>query len=176
MALAKQRKTEIVAEVTQLLESSKLTVLAKYPGTSVKSMQNLRKLSKESGTTVQVIKNRLFKKALESSGKFGSVNPESINGQLIYAFNDQDEVAPAQNLANFAKTETQIEFVGALTAEGTFLSADEVKALAALPSKDQLRAQLVAVISAPLTGFVSVVSGNVRQVLGVLNARAEQIK
>ena len=68
-----------------------------------------------------------------------------------------------------------MEFVGAISADGQFVGVDDVKALASLPSKEQLRAQLVGTISAPISGFVKVMSGNVRGVINVLNARAEAI-
>jgi len=175
MALSKEKKAEVVGEVKELLDSSKMTVFAKYSGTTVKSMQQLRTQSKESGTVVKVVKNRLFKQALSQSGKFEGLDLGDINGQLLYAFNSDDEVAPAQNLANFAKIETQIEFVGGLNSDGQLLSAEDIKALASLPSKDQLRAQLVGTIGAPISGFVNVLAGNVRGVLNVLSARVDQI-
>jgi large subunit ribosomal protein L10 len=168
MALSKDRKTEVVAEVGRLLVDSKLTVIAKYAGTSVKSLQALRAEAKQNGTKVSVVKNRLVI-------KFKDFDTSLLIGQLMYAFNADDEVAPAQVLANFAKSEPQIEFIGGINADGQLLSADDVKALASLPSKDQLRAQLVGTIAAPLSGFVNVLSGNVRGVLNVLNARAEQL-
>lgn len=175
MALTKDKKAEIVSEISDLLGSSKLTVIATYRGTSVKSLQELRKSSKESGTVVVVVKNRLFAKALQSNDKFKDVDLSSLKGQLMYAFNADDEVAPAQNLASFAKKQPQIEFVGALSEEGLLLGADDVKALASLPSKNQLRAQLVGTIAAPLSGFVNVMAGNVRGLLNVLSARSESI-
>jgi large subunit ribosomal protein L10 len=175
MALSKDKKTEVVSKVSDLLGSSKLTVVAKYSGTSVKSMQELRRTAQGSQTTVSVVKNRLVKKALAGNDRFKELDSSLLNGQLMYAFNPIDEVAPAQVLANFAKNQPQIEFVGAISADGQMLSADDVKALAALPSKDQLRAQLVGTISAPLSGFVNVMSGNVRGVLNVLSARADSI-
>lgn len=175
MALSKDRKAEVVSEISQLLDSSKLTVVAKYSGTSVKSMQQLRREARDSQTTVTVAKNRLVKKALSDNDRFKDVDTAILTGQLMYAFNAQDEVAPAQVLAKFAKTEPQIEFLGAFSSDGELLSAQDVKSLAALPSKDQLRAQLVGTIAAPLTGFVNVISGNVRGVLNVLTARADQI-
>jgi len=175
MALSKDKKAEVVSEVSQLLNTSKLTVVAKYSGTSVKSMQALRRMAKDDNTKISVIKNRLVKKALEQSEKFANTDTGMFSGQLMYAFNASDEVAPAQVIANFAKAEPQIEFVGGLAADGSLLSADDIKALASLPSKDQLRAQLVGTIAAPLSGFVNVMSGNVRGVLNVLNARADQI-
>lgn len=175
MALNKKKKTEVVSEVSELLASSKLTVIAKYDGTSVKSMQDLRRNSAEGGTKIKVVKNRLFKLALENDKRFSDVKIADLTGQLLYAFNDKDEVAPAQSLANFAKTEPQIAFVAGLTAEGQLLMPEDVKALASLPSKDQLRAQLIGTISAPLSGFANVLAGNVRGVLNVLNARSEQL-
>lgn len=175
MALSKNKKAEVVEDVGGLLRESKLTVLVKYPGTSVKSMQTLRLQAKQNGTTVKVIKNRLVKKALADIDNFKDIDTNILSGQLMYAFNAQDEIAPAQVLAAFAKSEPQIEFVGAINGDGQLLSADDVKALASLPTKDQLRAQLVGTIGAPLSGFVNVMAGNVRGILNALNARADQI-
>jgi large subunit ribosomal protein L10 len=94
---------------------------------------------------------------------------------LMYAFNAEDELAPAQALADFAKQQPQIEFIGGLNADGELLSAEDIKVLASLPSKQQLRAQLVGTVAAPLSGFVNIMSGNIRGVLNVLGARAEQL-
>lgn len=175
MALTKAKKQEVIDEVASLLADSKLTVVAKYEGTSVKAMQQLRRDAKENGTAVKVIKNRLVKQALASNETFKDVDSSQLVSQLLYAFNSEDEVAPAQVLASFAKVNPNVSFVGAFTADGQFIGSDDVKALASLPSKDQLRAQLVGTIGAPLSGFVNVLSGNVRGVLNVLNARAESL-
>src|SRR5437868_4017507 len=105
MALSKDKKTEVVAEISQRLNDSKLTVVAKYSGTSVKSMQQLRREASESQTTVSVAKNRLVKIALSQTDRFKDLDSSILNGQLMYAFNSEDEVAPAQILAKFAKTE-----------------------------------------------------------------------
>ncbi|MBA3757715.1 50S ribosomal protein L10 [Candidatus Saccharibacteria bacterium] len=175
MALSKDKKKEIVAEASDLLAESKLTVFARYPGTSVKSMQQLRNDSRNNGTQIRVIKNRLFKKAISKNENYKDLDTGIIQGQLLYAFNSQDEVAPAQSLANFAKIEPQLEFVGALTADGRMLEPDEIKTLASLPSKLQLRAQLVGTFAAPASSFVRVLAGNVRGVMNVLSARATNI-
>jgi large subunit ribosomal protein L10 len=175
MALSKEKKAEVVDELTTLLENSKLTVIAKYNGTSVKSMQELRKSAGDSGTQIRVAKNRLVRKALSDNARLKDIDTSILTGQLMYAFNSQDEVAPAQSLANFAKNQPQIEFVGGINSEGQVLSVDDIKALASLPSKDQLRAQLVGTIGGPLSGFVNVLSGNVRGIVNVLNARVDQL-
>ncbi len=175
MALTKAKKYEVVDEVNALLDSSKLTVMAAYTGTGVKQMQELRRQAKEGGTKVKVIKNRLVIKALESNDKFKDIESTVLTGQILYAFNSEDELAPAKVLFDFAKTQPTLEFVGAITSDGILIGPDDVKALASLPTKDQLRAQLIGTISAPLSGFVNVLSGNVRGVLNVLNAQAESL-
>lgn len=175
MALTRAKKEEIVSEVSELLANSKLTVIAKYEGTSVKQLQELRRSAKTDSTNVKVIKNRLVKQAIQSDAKYSDIDLSKLNDQLIYAFNSEDEVAPAQVFAKFAKSTHSMEFVGAISQDGQFMEPEDVKQLASLPSKEQLRAQLVATLSAPQRGFVSVLSGNIRGVLSVLNARAESI-
>ncbi len=175
MALSKEKKQATVKEVQELLAKSRLVVFVRYQGTPVKAMQELRRQSKSSGTLVRVVKNRLFRKALASMDNLKDVDSKGLQGQLLYAFNETDEVAPAQNLAAFAKTNPQIEFVGAITADGQLLSTDDVKSLASLPTKDQLRAHLVATINSPISGVVNALAGNIRGVLNALNARANSL-
>lgn len=175
MALSRDKKEELVAEISELFKSSKLTVLANYSGLGVKQMQELRRNARNNETKLKVVKNRLVLKAMNQSDTYKDTDKSIFKEQLLYAFNADDEVAPAQVLATFAKRNKELEFVGAITAEGEVLSVDEVKHLASLPSKDQLRGQLVGTLAAPLTGFVNVLSGNMRGVINVLNARAESL-
>ncbi|MBP6917135.1 50S ribosomal protein L10 [Candidatus Saccharibacteria bacterium] len=175
MALSKEQKEKVVTETTQLLESSKMTVLAQYSGIPVKSMQVLRKTARDNQTVVRVIKNRLVLQALNKVDKLKNVDKSVFKNQLLYAFNSQDEVAAAQALNNFAKTEPSLKFIGAISGDGAVLSVDDVKALANLPSKEALRAQLAGTVAAPLSGFVNVLNANLRGFLNILDARAKQI-
>ena len=172
MALTKQKKQEIVKQVSELLEQSKLTVVAKYDGTSVKQIQELRKQARDSQTVVRVIKNRLVIQALGSSELYKDADRSQLNSQLLYAFNSSDEVAPAKALADFAKKNPSIRFVGAYTAEGLFVGADEVKALAALPSKSQLLASLINTLNSPVRGVMSGLNSNLHGLLQGLEAKA----
>lgn len=172
MALTKTQKQEVVSEVKELLETSKLTVVANYQGTTVKELQDLRRQARDSKTKVKVIKNRLVKQALVLSDAHKDFDTAPLNSQLLYAFNSDDEVAPAQVLAKFAKTTPALEFVGAITAEGSFMSADEVKSLASLPSKPQLIATVISTLSAPLNDTINGLSGDIHGILSGLEAKA----
>jgi large subunit ribosomal protein L10 len=172
MALTKQEKDDVVKEVAEMLASSKMTVVAKYEGTTVKAIQQLRRDSRATGTKVQVVKNRLVIKALQASNTLKDVDTSELKGMLLYAFNGEDEVAPAKALADFAKANPTIEFVGAITPEGKFASADEVKALAALPGKNELIAQVVATLLSPVNDITNGLSGNLHALLDGVEAKA----
>jgi large subunit ribosomal protein L10 len=113
MALTKAKKEEVIAEVSGLLKDSKLTVIAAYQGTPVKAMQALRRAGKENGTTLKVVKNRLVKQALKQTDAYKDADSSALEGMLLYAFNSEDEVAPAKTIAEFGKTQPTLQFVGA---------------------------------------------------------------
>lgn len=172
MALTKDQKNQVVSDVVELLAGSKMTVVAAYRGTTVKAIQQLRRQASENGTQVRVVKNRLVIKALQQNDNLKDVDVSGLTGQLLYAFNSEDEVAPAQVLADFAKKNPTIEFVGAYSAEGKFLSADDVKALATLPSKEQLIAQVLATLQSPVNDITNGLSGNLHALLDGIEAKA----
>lgn len=172
MALSKDQKHAMVSEVSELLKSSKMTVVTKYQGTTVKALQSLRRDARDNGTQLKVVKNRLVVKAIEQTDSLKDVDTSALEGMLLYAFNAEDEVAPAQAIATFAKTHPNLEFVGAITAEGKFLGADEVKALANLPGKTQLIAGLINTLNAPLRDTMGGLSGNLHGLLDGIKAKA----
>lgn len=165
MALTKTEKQAVIDEVADLLGASKMTVIAEYQGTTVKAMQALRRQARDNGTTVKVVKNRLLRQAVLGNNTLKDVDTSTLQGMLVYAFNNGDEVAPAQVLDAFAKTNPTIKFVGAISAEGKFLSADDVKALAGLPSKGELIAQVVATLLSPVHDITNGLSGNLHALL-----------
>jgi len=172
MALTKNKKDEVVAEVAELFGSSKMTVVSKYEGTTVKALQQLRREARANGTKVKVVKNRLVIKAAQQTEALKDVDTSALEGMLLYAFNAEDEVAPAQALAAFAKLNPTLQFVGAISADGKFLSADEVKTLADLPSKDVMIGSVIATLLAPVNDTVSALGGNLHGLLDGLEAKA----
>lgn len=170
MALTKVQKNDVVAEIADLLDASKLTVVAKYQGTTVKALQGLRRSARENGTKVKVVKNRLVIKAIQQNANLKDADTSALEGMLLYAFNAEDEVAPAQALHAFAKANPTIEFVGAFNAQGQFIDAANVKALATLPSKEAMVAGIINTLQSPVRGIISGLSGNLHGYLKAIEA------
>lgn len=172
MAISKDKKKTLVADLTDLLSSSKMTVFAKYQGLTVAELQELRKAARESGVKIKVVKNRLVRVAMGEIAVYKDTDTSNLTGQLLYAISDSDEVMPAKVLANFAKDHEALEISGAFNDAGNNLEASEVKALAKLPSKNELIAQVVAQLLSPVTDTVSGLSGGISGIISGLEAKA----
>lgn len=172
MAITRDKKNTLVAEISDGLRSAKMTVFAQYQGLSVADIQELRRAARESGVTIKVVKNRLVRVALASNDVYKNTDTSALTGQLLYAISSDDEVAPAQVLDAFAKTHPALKFAGAFSGEGATLSADDVKALAGLPSKNQLIAEVVAQLLSPVHDITNALSGNLHNLLDGVSAKA----
>jgi large subunit ribosomal protein L10 len=172
MAISKDKKQSLVADLKSLLENAKMTAFASYQGLSVSDIQDLRKLARESGVKIKVVKNRLVKVALDEIAVYKSADKSALSGQLLYAISGEDEVAPAQVLDKFAKTHDLLALKGGFSGEGNALGEDEIKALAKLPSKNQLIAEVVAMLTSPLNDTISALSGNLHGLLDAVAAKA----
>jgi large subunit ribosomal protein L10 len=172
MAISRDTKQTQVAALSDLLSTAKMTVFAHYDGLTVAELQTLRRAAREQGIAIKVVKNRLVRVALSQNEALKDADTSSLTGQLLYAVSAEDEVAPAQVLAAFAKTNAALRLAGAISAEGKLLSTDEVKALATLPSKNELIAQVVATLTSPLNDVMNGLSGNLHALLDGVEAKA----
>ena len=172
MAISRDKKNTLVAEISELLADSKMTVFARYQGLSVADIQDLRRKAREANVTIKVVKNRLVRVATEGIDTYKDIDTSDLQGQLLYAFSSDDEVAPAQVLNEFAKAHPALEFAGAFSGEGANLSADDVKALAGLPSKQQLISEVVAQLLSPVHDVTNALSGNLHALLDGVEAKA----
>lgn len=172
MAISRDKKNTLVAELTELLTASKLTTFAHYQGLSVADLQTLRAQAREAGVVIKVVKNRLVRVTLAEIPTFKDTDTSSLTGQLLYATSDSDEVAAAKVLDTFAKTNDAVVVVGGLSAEGALLTADEVKALASLPSKNQLIGEVIAQLLSPVHDVTNALSGNLHALLDGVSAKA----
>jgi large subunit ribosomal protein L10 len=158
--------------MSDVLQDAKMTVFAQYQGLSVADVQELRAAAREAGVIIKVIKNRLVRVALASNDVYKDTDTSALSGQLLYAISTTDEVAPAQVLDKFAKTHPALVFVGAFSGEGATLSAADVKALAGLPSKNQLIGEVVAQLLSPVHDVTNALSGNLHALLDGVSAKA----
>ena len=173
MAITKQKKNTLVADLTELLEGAKTTVYAKYQGLTVAELQELRKAAREAGVKIKVVKNRLVRVAMGQIAVYKDTDTTGLTGQLLYAVSSSDEVAPAKVLAEFAKKHDALSLAGGFSGEGKSLSQDEINALASMPSKNELIAQVVAQLLSPVTDSVSGLSGGLSGIVSGLEAHAK---
>lgn len=172
MAISRDKKNELVAEFTELLTNAKTTAFATYQGLSVADIQVLRAQAREQGVVIKVVKNRLVRVVLTGIDAYKDVDSSSLTGQLLYAFGVEDEVAPAKVLSEFAKTNDALVVAGGFSLESGLMSADDVKALASLPSKNQLIAEVIAQLLSPVHDVTNALSGNLHALLDGVEAKA----
>jgi len=172
MAISKAKKDTLVADLTNLLSNAKLTAYARYQGLSVADMQELRKLAREAGVKIKVVKNRLVRVAMNEIAVYKDTDTTGLTGQLVYATSDSDEVAPAKVLANFAKDHPALELAGGFSDEGKAMDQAEITTLAKMPSKNELIAQVVAQLLSPANDTISGLSGGLSGIISGLEAKA----
>lgn len=152
MANAKiiQAKQEAVEVVTAKLRESASTIVADYRGLNVAQVTELRKQLREAGIEFQVLKNSLVRRATAEANLSGL--DEVLTGPTAIAFSTEDAVAPAKILNSFAKKNDALKIKGGVV-EGQVVGADEIKALAELPSREGLLSMLLSVLQAPVRNF-----------------------
>ena len=171
MANSKQQKEELGEQYKKWVEESDGMVLTHYHKLSVKDISDLRKAIRESGGEFHVIKNTLAKRAFEESGREWQEGVFSGPTALGVSYTNPSGLAKA--LKNFAKEHGTIEIKSGYLAE-RLMTAEEINALADLPSLDEMRAKLLSTISAPASQIVRTLAEPGRQVAAVLKAYSEQ--
>lgn len=150
MNKAVEAKQAVVQEIADKFKSAASVVVVDYRGLTVSQVTELRKQLREAGVEFKVYKNTLVRRAT------AEVEQEELNefltGPNAIAFSNEDVIAPAKIINDFAKVNEQLEIKAGLI-EGTFASAEDVKALAELPSREGLLSMLLSVLQAPVRNF-----------------------
>lgn len=167
----RDNKEQLVAELAEKLASAKATFLADYRGLNVEQLNKLRSELRAAGVEYRVVKNTLLRLAAQGTGA-AALDP-FLEGPTAIAIAGQDPVAPAKILSEFAKTNAKFELKGGAL-EGKTLSVEDVKALAELPSREQLLAMMLGSLNAPATNFVGVLAAIPRSLVQVLAAIQDQ--
>lgn len=170
--MKRAEKESLLKQVTESAKEAKALVFSDYKGVTVKQLSEIRAELRKSGSRFQILKKTILNIALRDAGI--AVDARKLEGQVGVAFST-DEVSAAKAIADYVKAnkEMKLSIVGGAL-EGKALSAAEVKALAKLPSKDELRGTLAGTLQAPITGFVRTLSGNLSGLVRVLSAVAEK--
>ena len=169
-------KQAVVAQLKEQLESAKGVVLTSYKGLTVAQDTELRRELREAGVSYHVVKNTMLGIAAKEAGIEGI--EEHLEGTTAFAFSTEDAVAPAKVICGFIK-KNKLEDAEVLTVkvgmvEGKVIGVDEVKALAALPSREELIAKLLGSMNAPISNTVNVLQGVIRNAVYVLDAIRSQ--
>ena len=163
-------KKELVGTLNAVFKAANVVVVAHYSGLTVAQMQILRKQMKQAGASVKVAKNRLAKIALEGTD-VASIAP-LLKGPTVIAFSG-DPVAAPKVAIDFAKANEQFVILGGSMGK-TALNLDGVKALAALPSLDELRAKLLGLLVAPATKIAQLTTAPAAKLARVVQAYASK--
>ena len=166
------QKEKLVEELGQIFESSGVVVVSHYAGLTVAEMQDLRAQMREAGGSVRVAKNKLAKIALE--GKPCASMAGLLTGMTVLAYSE-DPVAAAKVMDSYAKDNKKLDILGGAMGE-TALDQAGVKAVAQMPSREELIASIVGCIAAPaanIAGAIGAPASNIASILSTIEDRAE---
>lgn len=171
MPKTKEQKRTILKELSDKIAKAKSIIFAKYSGLTVKENEELRIKLRLENSEYYVAKKTLLNLAFKDKNIPG-LDMNKLEGQIAAIFGYEDEVAPAKIIGQFKKDKEKdgkIEFAGGIL-ENKYIQPIEAANLAVLPSKIELYGKIVGSINAPVSGFVNVLSGNLRNLLYALGA------
>ena len=166
-------KVDKVEELTAALSSAKAIYLADFTGLDVAKVTGLRNKLRDAEVGYQVVKNRLAKRAAAKAGISGL--DEHLIGPTAIAFTNEDPIAPAKILQDFADEDDAFSIkLGFM--DGQVLSPEEIKALSKLPSREELLSKVLGSVQSPMYGLAGVLNGLLRNLVGVIGAIEEKQK
>ena len=171
MALGLEGKKAIVAEVSEVASTALSAVLAEYRGMSVEDLTALRVKAREGGVYLRVVRNTLAKRAVENT-EFACLN-DSLVGQVICAFSLEEPGAAARLVRDFAK-DCDALTTTAIAIGGTLHGADQLDAIAKLPTKDEAISSLMSVMIGPVTKLARTLNEFPLRITRVISAVKDQ--
>jgi large subunit ribosomal protein L10 len=173
LAISKQRKTEICTQYVEQLKRSQGIILANYRSLTVHNMDDVRRTVRPVGARFQVIKNNLLALALKEAGL--SVPEEWLIGPTAVGFCFEEVPPVAKVLKDMGKDLEQLQIKGGLLGTAV-MSREEMLAIAELPSREALLAQVLGTINAPARQVAGIVASGIRQVVNVLQAHVDNLQ
>lgn len=174
MSKIREKKEQVVDQLSEILSKCKVGVLTDYRGLSAAEMTRLRHKLREAGIEYRVVKNTLARFAAEKAGRneLGGL----FDGPVAIAFGYGEVTEPAKALADYIKSsKSTLKITGGFLEVG-LLTPDDVTKLAKLPSKEILLSQVLGGLQSPMVNLVGCLAAPVRGVMGVLQARIKQLE
>ena len=162
-------KQDKVSQIKENIDKAQVAIVTEYKGYSVEEITNLRRALQKEGGDYMVTKNTLAKLAVKDTPY--EVLTETFKGPIAIAFGFGDQVAPAKVLSKFIKDAKKGEIVAAAL-DGKLLSAEEAKALATIPSKEEIYAKMLGCVNSPATGIV----GSINAVMASLTRAVAAVR
>ncbi|MFT7184585.1 MAG: large subunit ribosomal protein L10 [Oceanicoccus sp.] len=172
MAVSRQKKKEVLAELVELFKDAKSVSFGQYAGMSVKEISTMRNEMRESGVKFKVAKRTLFKLAAKEIGI--ELPNEIIEGTVGAAFSFDDVVSGPKLIKATSKKVEVVKLMGGIM-EGKVLTITQTHELADLPSRDELLAKFVGMMQGPLRGFHGALNSGLGSFARTLTAYAEQL-
>jgi len=174
LALSKAQKERLLAEYSERLERAQVMIWSGYTGLTVPQVSDLRGRLRPAGAEGVVVKNTLMRMALENAGL--PVDQDMMSNTCLVTFAYDDIAAAAKAVADFSRENGDQFHIKGAVMDGSLMDASGVRTLTTMPSREQLLAQVVGGIGAPLTGFVGTLAAVIRGLVNVLNAHQEQLE
>jgi len=167
MALTKTQKQKIISDLKDKVARQKAIVFADFQGLKVKDLTQLRKEMKKNEGELKVAKKTLVSKVFQE--KKINLDLKKLSGEIVLGFGYQDEVLPFKTIYNFSRDHENLKILGGLIG-GELVEQEKAVLLGQLPAKEELLARLIGSISAPLSGIVNVLQGNIKGLVYALSA------
>lgn len=167
MALSREQKQNILKDLADKFSRAKAAILVDFNKLSVSKTMDFRRILKEIGAEYKVAKKTLISRVLKSSD-YKSVDLDDLKTQFGVVFSYDDPVPAAQSIYKFSRLNEALKILGGFI-QSDWQDKNNIIALAKLPSREILLGQVVGAIASPLSGLVNALSGNMRQLVGVLS-------
>jgi len=163
----RNEKTESISEIKELLEGSTAVYLTDYHGINVEDISDIRNQFRNEGVRYKVFKNTLVKRALDEVGKYDKI-ADHLTGMTGFAFTSTNPIAPAKIINKYFVDKEKLS-LKACYVEGEYFDGSQLKALAALPTKDELIASIMGSLDSPVSGIVGAINAVMRDLANVVD-------
>ncbi len=172
--MATERKVQSVAHLTDLLSRSTVVIGTEYRGMHVAETTALRRLLRDGGVEMHVVKNTLFRRAAEAAGKPDLVALAEGPTALVIGFDDP--IAPLKTIVEYQRTARNTFSARNAYIEGQVVPANRLSELATLPPRTEMIAQFAGMLQSPIVNFVYLIQASIQEFSGLIDARASQME